>query len=286
MKTILGKGLSQTTKEQAAEGMMNVLKKHAPHMALGGDDAIEALASTPEGVKALTEVGIKAFRGDMQALNRSFIDDLNVALPSRMGKVTERHLSEQLDVIMTETNKVMDNAGNKTITEAAQTKSDEAFAKVETILKDQFKSIASKTGKAPQGLYDVVAKYGKLKDELKGAVEVLTLLRESGQQKGFNPVALQKLIHDKMDENAQVISQGSPMLKDMITALYRGQPTGQLTERSIRVGLGDAPWLRSLPTWARALLPSYTVGKVYKGIPRDFQGTALTKGFEALTNRE
>ena len=205
--------VSQKAEEQVTKGIMTLLKNEYPELAAQGPNGINAIASTKDGLQKITSLGVKALRGSTDDIVSTFTTDINQNAATMMGKVSQRHVGEAADGMITAMNSFLDNIGDVKAQDAAKEAFKVELQKVSGVLTKEF-------GKdAPQKLAPVLQAFQKQLYSVEQGAQVIAALKASGAGGGFNVMSFQKIM-------AQQLYKGGQLMEDVGMAAGMGTPGG------------------------------------------------------------
>ena len=228
LKHITGQSLSKQGVKGVASDITDLLKRDYPQLSrLGQDSAVNHIASTPEGLKKLAHIGAKAVVGDAKLMANEFVGEVNNALPRSMGKVAARHMNDKLVKYVEKSEKWLDAFGDDKLKGKLEGEMHELMGDIAKIVDAEF-TASPLNKKGMEAVAGVMQKYMQKKEALQGYGEVIHALRESGAQEGFNPMAFQKQIMNK-------VYNRSNLQQDLSTAAGRGVLGG--VDKPTRTGI-------------------------------------------------
>jgi len=263
LKGVFHLGVSEQAQKEAAKGIVDKFK--SANRGITYDPvALEAWASTPQGLRDITQVGVGALRGQLETITSSVINDLKQRPMARLSVSSQATIRAQLRHLESAGRDFL-HATDINVVNSAQAAMDTARQNIYNAVTTQFTN--------PNALLraqSVMANFNQRLDQFRVSAQMLNTLRESGAETGFNAQAFQKLVQQKF------MSAGpGSFMADVGRAAFRGADPSLGTDVTVRGGinLANISGLNQIP-FLKDLGVSVPLGSKYVGnIPGTYPRT-------------
>lgn len=222
-----GHSLSEKATRQVKNDIFARIRQKYPDISLEGDSGIEAYASTKGGFEDLIKAGAKGLKADGEDLAKSFVADINLAMPRTMSQGTTKQLESLMNKYGKQADKYLDNLGDEAIEEATFKLKAEISKEMTDLVAKEFKSAQGQLDPAKVAILEQTwAKYQAAQNKFESGARVLTLMRESGEGGGFDAQRLQKTIHNRLSSKDPNLNDA--LMQSVMDAARRGAPRGSI----------------------------------------------------------
>lgn len=263
LKGVFHLGVGEQAQREAAKQIVDKFK--SANRGLTYDPTtLEAWASTPQGLRDITQVGVGALRGQLDEITGTVISQMNQRLPSRLSVGSQNTIRAQLRTLESAGRDFL-HATSVADANVAQQAMDTARGNIYNAVSSQFTAPSAKVT-----TQSIMAGFNHRLDQFRVSAQMLNVLRESGADHGFNAAAFQQLIKNRF------MSTGpGSFAADIGRAAFRGADPSQGTDVAVRGGVNIAKLLglENVPA-LRHLNMSVPLGNKYVGsIPGTYPRT-------------
>ena len=216
---IFKSGMSKAAARQVEDDILDIMKKEG--LQHQGADGLKAVLSVPSKLKGVVQAGFKGLRSSNDEMISMYINKLNSISPRRMGKVTERHIKQEVEKYIEAADDFFDNINSPKALEAARTKAVNHANEIKKLYTEHFSGTSGKLSLQQESTLEIAQHELSLGiKKLEETAHVLAALERSGAKGGFDVISFQE------EMKGMLHSRGRGIVEDVGMAAGRGVSGG------------------------------------------------------------